>query len=708
MCGGTMMKTCAVYMIALMLMAMASLPGSAEAVENNETIQLEEVVVTATKTDETRRDVPNAVTTIDHYDIQESPARNLGDLLAGKAGIDWRNYGDFGAAAGEIHIRGMRGNATQVFVNGVSLNSPSLGLADINRIPLNNIERVEVVKGSGSLLYGSGAMGGTVNIITKGPDCDVTDLKVEAAFGTEDTAGVWFEQGMFLNDNFGYYLTAGRRETDGFRDNSDLTHNDVSLNLLFDKGDVLDVSLYGDYVDREYGRPGVRPPSGTEAFFVNGVQVYSSNAASLLDRGGDRDRHLVLNVKSAPVKWCNIKFRGDYTSMENYNYMRYYDAWGGSLTGTEYWTTNKVLGSEATMELKPLAKGSVLLGADYKDFEWSNDGVNLDGSGNEIPSSLSITDASIVSKGVFVEGQYRPFRYGKFLAGIRHEDHSTFGYEDVPRLGVIVNPGDNTVLKISHGKHFKAPTPNDLFWPDDGFKRGNPDLMPETGWHTDATVEQSCFDDRLFVALTYFHWDVNDKIQWGPDSSGVWTPNNLRTYEAHGAEASVEIGPFYNMTLNFDYTYTDAEEEDKAYTKQDYGWPPMIPPDFQYTWVTRRAAYTPDHQFRTQLAYWTESGLTAALVARYVGDRLWYRTETDEVYPNTKTVEYELDSYWTADIRIEQRFDEHWTFAFRGTNLFDNEYDTYFDIFYDNTGAGLVSTFPGAGRSFLASLSYEF
>ena len=115
-------------------------------------------------------------------------------------------------------------------------------------------------------MYGSGALGGTVNIITKRPKRDQIDLQVGAGYGTNDTYQLSAEHGMFAAGDFGYYITANRSETDGFRDNSDLTHNDISLNLVYDRGDALDISLYGDYTDRDYGSPGVKPPQGTQPF----------------------------------------------------------------------------------------------------------------------------------------------------------------------------------------------------------------------------------------------------------------------------------------------------------------------------------------------------------------------------------------------------------------------------------------------------------
>jgi len=695
-----------VFFVALIMVA---LPGLGNAQNKQEdTVTLKEVVVTATKTEEKRSDVPNSIVIMDEVDIQESSAQSLGELLANELGIDWRTQGNYGGAAEAIDIRGMSGNATKVLVNGVDIKSPSLGLADVGRIPLNNIQRIEVVKGSDSVLYGSGAMGGTVNIITKAPKRDKIDLEVAGGYGSQGTSYLSAEQGMFLKDDFGYYLTATRRETDGFRDNGDLDHNDVSLKLVLDKGRLWGISLYGDYIDREFGRPGVKPPEGTQDYVNSGLKVYNSDSASLLDRGSDEDAHLVFQFRSMPLEWLDFKLRGDYTTMENYNYTRYVDFFG-NLPGSKSWTTNEVKGVEGTVDMELFKGTSMLLGADYKDYEWENKGVNLDTTGAEVSGTESVAVADLHTNGIFAEAQYRPCDYFKATAGVRHEDHSTFGNEVLPRFGAIVTPWGNTVFKVSHGKHFRAPTPNDLFWPDDGFTRGNPNLKPETGWHTDCTIEQGLVHDTIFITASYFHWDVDNKIQWEPDSNGVFTPQNLRSYEADGAELGMRVGPVYNMTISLSYTYTDAEEESRAYTKQDYGFPPLIPPDFQYSWVKRRAIYTPEHQFKGHLTYWTGFGLTSIATVRYVSDRISYRTETDVAYPATKTVTYTLDSYWTVDVKLEQRLYNHWLLSLQGNNLFDKEYDTYLDSFQDQgTGKTTVEGFPGAGRSVFLRVTYEY
>lgn len=678
------------WFVVSVLLAVLALPGLSKAKEKQKDMAtLEEVVVTATKTEEKRKDVPNSIIIMDEIDIQESPARSLGELLANELGIDLRAYGNYGGASQEIHIRGMSGDGTQVFVNGINVNSPSLGVADVAKIPLNSIERIEVVKGSGSLLYGTGAVGGTVNISTKRPKRDKIDLKASAGYGSEDTYHFSAEQGMFAWGDLGYYLTANRNETDGFRDNSDLTQNDVSLKLVLDKGDALDISLYGDYIDREYGRPGVKPPPGTQNFYANGEQVYSSDAASMLDKGSDEDAHLVLQVKSNPTEWLGLKIRGDYTYMKNYNLRRYYNSATGGVPGSKTWTTNEVCTIEGNIDAKPFKGSSLLLGADYRDYDWKNENVDLDDNGAEVSGSREKTKAHLYSKGAYAEAQYRPCRYFKALAGIRHENHSTFGIENLPRFGLVVNPFENTVLKFSRGKHFKAPTPNDLFWPHEDWgwgmgAEGNPTLRPETGWHTDTTVEQTLFDDKAFITLTYFKWDIEDKIRWVPDANFFYSPQNLDSYEADGWELGTKIGPFYNMILALYYTNTDAKENRKGGAK-------------------RQARYTPDDQFKGDLTYWAGFGLSATATVRYVGARPGYYANDTDVNP-TRT----LPHYWTADLKIEQRLYDHLILSFQGNNLFDKGYETYVANFTDSAGTSTLSGYPGAGRSVFFSVTYEY
>ena len=662
--------------LALPVSALSEEEPSAPKVQNT----LDEIVVTATKTEEKRKDVANSVIIIDAMDIEESPAKTLGELLANDPGIDWRTRGDYGGAAQEIHIRGMAGNATQIRVNGTEINSPSLGVADVNKIPLNNIERIEVVKGSGSVLYGSGAMAGTVNIITKTPDRGKTDLKATAGAGSQSSYRLALEQGMFATEDFGYYLTANRYRTLGFRSNSDLSHNDASVNLVLDKGDILNVSLYGDYIYQDYGVPGVQPPPGTQSYSINGTDFFNSESASLIDRGRDNDAHGVLHIKSQPAEWVDLKFRGDYTYMEAYNYSRY--SYSGE--GARTWVTNKIFSMEGDVNFKPFTGANLLVGAEYRHYDWENKQTDMNASGADLSGSTAETSATLHTTGLYAEAQYRPCRYIKGVAGIRHEDNSQFGTEDLPRFGLIINPLNTTAVRFNYGKHFLAPTPNDLYWPAGPYTKGNPDLKPETGWHFDAGVEQELWKDRWFFSVTYFNWNLKDKILWGPDSNYVWTPQNLDKSTADGVEVGTRIGPFYDMTLSLDYTYTNAKEENQ--------------------YVTRRATYTPKNLFKGSITYWAPFGLAATATVRYTGDRYFYGSDETITDPLDT-----LDSYITMDMRLQQRLFENWIFSLEGNNLFNKSYDTYFGSFTDpTTWQTSYGKYPGSGRSVFFQVAYEF
>ena len=653
-----------------------------------ETTIMDEVVVTATKTKELRKNVPNSVILLDDLDIKESPATSVGDLLGSESGIDWRTRGNYGGAAQEIHIRGMGADGTQVIVNGVIVNSPSLGTADVGQIAMNNIEKIEVVKGSGSVLYGSGAMGGIVNIITKNPTRDQTDLKISAGYGSENSYKISAEHGMYFLGDLGFYMTANTTDTDGFRDNSDFKQNDISLKFVLDKGEKFNISLYGDYIDRESGRPGPVPPEGTSLFSVGGIPVYNADSASLLNEQSLTDKHLVLNIKSRPFDWLGLNIQTDYTDMESNNYSRYYSAWTpGNLPGSLTKVGNEIFGAEANAELNPFQGATLLAGIQHKNYDWENITTSLDGFGNV--SSKLTGENDLHTTGVFGEAQYRPNKYIKGTIGIRHEDHSTFGTEVLPRYGLIINPFKTTTFKLSTGRHFKAPTPNDLFWPleDWGFgmgAEGNPDLKPETGWHTDASIEQTFADNKIFISLTYFQWDIKDKIAWIPDSSFFYRPDNLSEYEADGWEIGTKIKLIESMTLALDYTYTDAQEQNSGGVK-------------------RKARYTAENFFKAALTYWFDFGLDLTGIIRYTDERpAVYDLDTDTIPQET------LDDYWTVDLKANQQIGENWTLSCQLNNLLDKDYNTYAESFYDQFGTGTLSKYPGAGRSVFISLEYQF
>jgi outer membrane cobalamin receptor len=655
---------------------------------------LEEIVVTATKTQEKRKDIPNNVITKDEQDIQDSPAKGFGELLANEPGLDLRSYGDYGGAVEALRIRGMSDQGTQVLVNGISLNSPSLGQADLGGIPLNNIERVEVVKGSGSLLYGSGAMGGTVNIITKSPQKNQTNCNAAAGYGSNQSAQFSLAQGMFTSEHFGYFFTAHHAQTDGFRDNGDMTQTDLSLKLLWDQKDRLKISLYGDYLDRASGVPGPQPPAGTPDYYLHGTHFYSPESSSLVNHGRDENGHTLINIEGRAAAWCAFSVQAGYSDLKNYYFNRnvvdLYPKLAGE--GEKTWVVNQVNEYQGHVELKPLAQIDLLLGAEYKGFDYERETVDLNSGGEDKPNARAASHEHVFTKAALAEAQYRFNDSLKALAGIRHEDHSKFGGINLYRYGLAFNPYKNTAVKFNQGRHFRAPTLNDLYWPDDGWTRGNPDLKPETGWHTDLTLEQSFLADKLFFTASYFYWDVKDKIAWAENPAyptsipgmNKWTPANVDSAAGAGWELAAKIGPFRHMQFDLSYSRMDIQEQKKDCPQ-------------------RQAVETPAQLFKGSLTYWYQEDATVNLTARYVGDRpADYRTDQDVV------PQHILDSYWTLDLKWNQRLAQHWSLFVQANNFLDEAYTTRLGNFVASDGSFVKADYPGAGRSFFMGLTYVY
>jgi len=676
--------------VSIVALSMFMLPGISWSIEEGqdkkEVFTLAELIVSATKTEETRKDISNEVILKDEKEISQSAGNTIGDLLGNEQGIDLRTYGNYGGASEEIHIRGMGADGTQVLVNGIVVNSPSLGTADVGKISLNSIDKIEVVKGAGSLLYGTNAMAGTINIITKRPERNINDLKIEAGYGSNSTYDISAEQGMFLTENIGYYLAANKKETDGFRSNSDLNHKDISLNFIYSGDQGPDISLYGDYIDRSYGLPGVKTPAGTTDFFVNGVKLYDSESSNLLNEGGDKDTHIALDISDSPIDRLKLNLKATYTNMESYNKNIYYYY---SLSGSKTWVANMVKGIEGDAEIDLFEGMNLLLGGEYKKYIWENEGITLDGNMLEISGTETKTDEGLNTSGLFVEAQYRPNAYLKMIAGLRMEKHSEFGTEHVPRYGVVINPFESTAIKLNYGEHYNAPTPNDLFWPYEDWgwgmgTQGNRNLKPETGKHSDIGIEQSLLKDKLFLNAAYFKWDIKDKISWIPDASYFYTPQNLDAYKGKGWEMGASIGPFFNTTLSLSYTYSDVTEE-------------------LYGGAERSARYTAENYFKSDIKYFNDYGFTMTATFRYTGDRPGHYNLDTDIHPDVI-----LSSYNTVDLNMEQRLFKNWLLSLKCSNMFDEGYDTYVSSFTNqDTGISSMERYPGAGRSVFFTISYQ-
>ncbi|UCF91101.1 MAG: TonB-dependent receptor, partial [Desulfobacterales bacterium] len=232
--------------------------------EEGQRFELQEIVVTATRIEEEIRNVDRHVTVITSADIEQATSNNVVDLLAREADVNLRSF--FGTdKQGGVDIRGMGQSSTSnvlVMVDGFRLNPPDLAGPDFSSIPLDEIERIEVLRGAGSVVYGSGAVGGVINIITKRGK-KAPSARLFASYGSYDTYDVR-ASGSGQVKNCDVSLNADYYDTDGYRDNGFLRKKDIGIRSGYDLsgefgGDFLDavlLSLAASYHDDDQGFPG--------------------------------------------------------------------------------------------------------------------------------------------------------------------------------------------------------------------------------------------------------------------------------------------------------------------------------------------------------------------------------------------------------------------------------------------------------------------
>ena len=212
-----------------------------------------DIVVSATRIPQAVRDVGVSVSVVPRETIEKLNAQNVGEVLNKVADVRLDTYGSMGARS-DISIRGSSANQVYVMVDGRPINVPSLGMADLSQYPADQVERIEIIRGPGSVLYGAGALAGVVNIITRDPPEKMrTDLT--ASYGTKNTRILQMDNGAKIGD-LGYFVTASQNASDGWRDNSECDGYHASGKLAYDLSAESRLTLNSGFSRQNQGVPG--------------------------------------------------------------------------------------------------------------------------------------------------------------------------------------------------------------------------------------------------------------------------------------------------------------------------------------------------------------------------------------------------------------------------------------------------------------------
>jgi outer membrane cobalamin receptor len=525
--------------------------------DDNPVIILEESVITATRTDSDLLDAPAHVTVITQADIERLGVKNVADLLAVQAGVTVRSYGPEGALS-NLSIRGSRSEGVLVLIDGIRMNDSRAGSIDLSLIPLHSVEKIEIVRGGTSALYGADAIGGVVNIITRkeadgrlavafenGSYIPRDAVQVSEGDAREQVSahygdlldtqkvtigysrligGVDFvTSGSFLRANNGYtwndeeYVDDYRR-----RVNAEALGGDLYASLSFPAGEGrLAFTGQGGYSTK--GAPGPIDPASFEL----------STDASQTDARAMASFHYGTKRFFSDALTLDVKGSYTYSSIAFENPDPVYPVDDSH--------TTHALALEATQEMLSFESLSLIYG------------LNLS---HDFAVSTQIGDKSRTSGGLFLESPLYLSSRLTITPVLRYDFYTDFPDTLNFKLSGVYALSSSTSLKASAAKSYRAPTLNDIFWPDDGWVSGNPDLKPETGYSFEVGI--SNIHPSRSVDLFIFARYMIDEIIWGPEGA-IYKPNNIGKSFYPGIELAARFrlarSLWFDSSASFIYSY---------------------------------------------------------------------------------------------------------------------------------------------------------
>lgn len=482
-------------------------------------VRLDEVVVTATKTEKDPKDVTQSVTVITAEQIRKSNAATVADVVRGTVGTTLNEQGPAGSLE-TVSIRGSRYAQVLVLLDGVRLNSPRDGGVDLSLLPvtLDEIERIEIVRGPASALYGADAVGGVVNIITKRPSTGMVN-RIGGSVGSHGYDTI--DAGSSAREGALSYSMSGTRETsDGYRENSDLEQWTVNGKIGYDMGKAGAIDLTTNYVSKENGVPG--------------SIVFPSPLAR------QRERQTVLGASYREKIANEIDFTIRTSRTENM--LRYQDPDLGE--DSEHRSSSQ--DSEAQVTWIAGAWSAFTIGYETRDDE-----LNSTASGDH----ATTTDSFYLQDEIAAGSSFG------MVVGTRYDKHSVYGEQWSPKASARYLLGNGgTIIRVSYGESFRGPTFNDLYWPNTGWAMGNPDLKPETAKEYEAGIEQALGKGSM-IKITGFKREVENLIDWQEFAPWQWRPENVGRATIKGAEAEAVFRAADGFSLSANYTYMNPVDE---------------------------------------------------------------------------------------------------------------------------------------------------
>ena len=601
----------------------------------------DEVVVTATRTENDVKKVPASTQVITQEDIKRGGATSVRNALSMYANIFQKSKVRGGGH--DIIIRGMETKHSLVMVNGrrISNEADANGLGNamsLDRININDVEKIEIVRGPSSALYGSEAMGGVLNIITK-PSKEQT-LLTGLEHTSEDTSHWWHADTGRIG-NFSMTLDArfnkiNRSMLDTATESDPYgTAQTYNASLNYYVNDHSYVNAYMDYYSQhlktDTGTPTMKPItlttsrgmslSGQAMLEGTGSKAFKQKNYGISWNGKTDKNDWQIQAYMSKFNWSttsNTKVLGSIPpagmeGMFNFLLQNQKNAYDFNHDEHNMWAI------EGRDSLRVNDHHRVTFGAEYVKDKVAGTGLGSNGDGvhsiTENGKTKSSSEKTLSSYAAYLQDE---IEYGKWfiVPAIRYDHHSAYGSHTSPKIGVTYNATDHFRIKANYGDGFKAPSVSQLFYdldmrmgPSYVHLTGNPNLKPEKSKSWDLGVEAEF--GKGYGSLTYFDNDVDNliaSIPKGKDSNGhnLYRYENVNKARIKGLENT--LGYRFNDTLEFKVTSTLLDAKDTSAGKdltqrarlsqiyqliyddhKDTGWSAVLWNQLDYKFVTGKA-----------------------------------------------------------------------------------------------------------------------
>lgn len=556
-------------------------------------IKLKEVVISANKVQVNRNSVPLSISVIGQDQIQSSSesallpvlSQYVPSLFVTQKGIT--GFGVSEGSAGTVNIRGVgSGNKVLMLFDGQPQWAGVFGHSLPDTYVASDVERVEVIRGPGSLLYGSNAMGGVVNIITRRNHMDGRHTQARVMYGSFNTQKYMVNNGYNVG-NFSSFVSINHDRTDGHRPNSQFKITNGFLNL-------------GYKINNHYK--------------VNGdlslAKYKFQNPGKITQPILDNKMNIVRGTTSVSMENNYDKMSGALRLFYNWGDHKINDGYSPGATPLDYMFRSKDHNVGALLyESFRLFEGNLFtLGVDYKN--WGGRAWNSFSDGSE----KQFVDKTVNEVAGYAIMQQDFFDMLSLNAGVRYEHNSTYGNQWVPQGGVTLRPFEGSTIRGAVSKGYRSPNLRELYM----WGAANPDLKPESMMNYEIAYGQHLLDNNLFMEITAFYIDGKNMI-YSISVNGDGRP----------PFKNMNSGKFHNKGIEFEmhYKISDMISMDGNYSYLNMNkWIPGAPEHKFYVGTTiTPGKFTFNVNVQSVFGLYTNAALTAKQDFTTLNARAAYR-----------------------------------------------------------------------------------